>query len=304
MTLNITLATSRGIWQSSDHRLTVNGQPVDDYSIKHLSLTCQDGRALISYTGIGRVYDVDTSEWLRQVIRGVAHSIGETLTLIRDEATRTFGAIAPRNELTFNIGAIIRGHPWTVIITNLIIESSKTGPRCKVGTRFEIAALEVTDANAGVAGVLITGQRDAVSAKDLRLLKRAAQRKPRKPREYEDLLAAVNSRASKHGLYGKFISSSSLTSYMPVDGEGMQTRKHGAGHPREPKAVPIVFRGLDLTQLSQGTFDSLRTSGDAGERREIDRRFIEALGSTLIPQNPLLNRDNLPIPRPKPRRHG
>jgi hypothetical protein len=58
MTLNLTIVSSAGVWQCSDHRLVEldprSGQVVrviDDFSVKHVIFRCPDGSALLAYSG-------------------------------------------------------------------------------------------------------------------------------------------------------------------------------------------------------------------------------------------------------------
>lgn len=55
MTLVITaINRDLGIWQSSDHALTVAGERVDSDWCKQVAVFCEDGRALLGYSGLGR----------------------------------------------------------------------------------------------------------------------------------------------------------------------------------------------------------------------------------------------------------
>jgi hypothetical protein len=49
LTQTITLIADHGIWQSSDMRTSIGGVTKDDYSIKHVTVNCPDGVALLSY---------------------------------------------------------------------------------------------------------------------------------------------------------------------------------------------------------------------------------------------------------------
>ena len=71
MTLNLTIVNSWGIWQCSDGRLVdlSTRKVTDDYSVKHVTLRCPDGVALIAYAGIGRMdKDVEISDWIREIL--------------------------------------------------------------------------------------------------------------------------------------------------------------------------------------------------------------------------------------------
>jgi hypothetical protein len=56
MTLLITIVAPWGIWQCSDHRLTdVTAKIRDDFAPKQVTIIAEDGIALLSYTGLGKI---------------------------------------------------------------------------------------------------------------------------------------------------------------------------------------------------------------------------------------------------------
>ena len=282
MTLNMTIVAPWGIWQSADRRLTnpSTGKVEDDASIKHVAVRCSDGTALITYTGIGRVHDVPTSDWIRHLIRGENRTVDQTLIMIREAATSTFPAIAPGFELTFNIGAFLGKRPWAAVITNRQLNGS-------VQTRFETSAIQVDQHN---PGVMITGTRLAVSAADSSLLTKAARNKPKRTRFYHELLAGVNLRASSHPTYGRLISPTCITVHMPAKGEPVNFRSHdptAAATNQRGGGIPIVLFGIDMTEISSLVTENLlqRQASVVLDEAEASRRREEVAKQSVVPGN-------------------
>ena len=86
MTLIISIASPKGLWQCSDVRLSLNGNPLSKPGMKHIRLNCHDGRALIGYSGVGKVGEIEISKWVRQALRGYKGGIEDTLKMLTDLA--------------------------------------------------------------------------------------------------------------------------------------------------------------------------------------------------------------------------
>src|SRR5215211_246698 len=219
----MTIVAPWGMWQCSDHRVMHlrrkrNRQwavvRTDDYSPKHIQLMCVGGSALLTYSGLGMIGNNHLSDWLRRLVRGPIRTLDETLIRIQEEATATLAGAAAKAEVihAFTIGAILQGHPWAVVITNL-----GWPPGSPPLDRFE-TDMQTTDEP---KALFFGAGRDAVSAEDWALVKRVAARRPRRPEDYSKLLAYVHRRAkhSKHPARHT-ISEACTTSYMPPTGFG------------------------------------------------------------------------------------
>ena len=61
MTLIITMIRPEGIWQSADHRVTRDGQPIDDERPKQLHIICpplpSGPQLLLAFTGLAELPD-------------------------------------------------------------------------------------------------------------------------------------------------------------------------------------------------------------------------------------------------------
>jgi len=268
MTLNLVLVAPWGIWQSSDHRLIDprTGELVDDYSIKHVSVSCADGTALITYTGIGSVKGIHISDWLRGVLRGKSRSLDDSFILIKELATRWISPIsAGKYHLVFNVGAFLTGNAWLVQIGNhqLAADWRSLPPT----PEFHTSAKRIEHEPIAV----ISGARDAVHQKDTALLARVVRRRPKKPTDFHGLLAGINRRASEHPQQGKWITPACVTAHMPPAGEPIETKMHG-WESGEDRTVPIVFRGIDLTDSSQLLSERLKATA-AQTEAELEEEF-------------------------------
>jgi hypothetical protein len=145
MTLLLGIAAPWGMWQSSDHRLTElpSRRLITDASMKHLGIKAVDGRALVTYTGIGRVDGEDVSDWLRKTLRGEDRGLEEIGQVIADRATREIGDAARRHEVmhAFVISAFLRGKPFVVVVANSSTPTAPASPPRTRGRRSQSFAL-------------------------------------------------------------------------------------------------------------------------------------------------------------------
>ena len=254
MSLNITIVAPWGIWQCSDHRLTnlQTGAVYDHYSMKQVTLHCPDGAALITYAGIGNVGTSHVSDWLRRQIRGESYSLDETLILIRERASKWIGPQAASGKYphVFSIGAFFGSAPWVLIITNHVASAEPAK------STFDTCGQRID----GEPLFLVTGMKEAVAPEDIQLLTKVVKKKPRQPDDYHKLLADINCRASKHPKYGRWISPACVTAFMPPKGEPVHVKEHrwdSTGLP-EDRSVPVVFHGIDATDLVNLSRDRLK----------------------------------------------
>ena len=89
MTLIISAVTSRKFYQVSDTRLTKpNGDLFNDFSIKTTLLQCKDAVISISYTGIARLDNLRTDEWLVKILSDF-HAWDKTLFEVSEHIKNT-----------------------------------------------------------------------------------------------------------------------------------------------------------------------------------------------------------------------
>ena len=90
MTLNITILTANVIYQSADFRLwdPARDEVITDSSNKSVSIRMDEWEGALTYTGIGRWGDRDTSEWITEWLTGVGNvSFTDLQELLRAKET-------------------------------------------------------------------------------------------------------------------------------------------------------------------------------------------------------------------------
>jgi hypothetical protein len=301
MTLCMTIVAPWGVWKCSDHRVTyLKRRPnrqwqVDrrvDYSVKHVAVRCPDGAALITYAGLGRINDVDLSDWLRRQVRNESRTVDGMLIRVREAATQDLAGPAKANDIphVFVAGAFLQRRPWWAAITNQL------GPVSSPILDQFVTLAEPAD---NPPRRLVVGNgREAILAEDWALLDRIKNRRPKQPKDYSQVLANIHHRAkhSKHPARD-WISETCTTTFMPpISGdpkqgtglEGMTHWDQSAPSGKTLPASPFVLFGLDLTETSR----VLQEAGQAMEAgqpldpEELDRRFEEAQQRMFEPPTP------------------
>jgi hypothetical protein len=264
MTLTMTIVAPWGVWQSSDHCLTNprTKRPMQDSSVKHIAVLCPDGAALIAYTGLGGVPDIpgpgqllSISDWVREILRGETRSLDNTLIFLRERATETLGPLVSSQQIphTFVIGAFLQGQPWIIQIRNF--HSTKSNEMSPPTNQFITLAQRIGSNPL----ICIAGTKEAVSPVNTAKLAEVATRKPRLPKHYRALLAKINCQASTHRCYGRFVSPSCCTSFMPPAGEPIESEFHRAKpDERKPMVVPLLVFGVDTTETSRALIETMR----------------------------------------------
>lgn len=255
------------------------GKLVDNYSIKHLILRCPDGAALLAYAGAGRIGSVDLSDWLRETLRGETRTLDESFIFIREDATRHLAPILCTHRIfhMFSIGAFLAGRPWVVQIRNFAAQGGVSGGA--VLNRFETVAKEIAGAGQG----FVFGDPQAVSVPDQQRLMALAARRPRRPRDFRNLLAGLNRRAAGTPSGKRSVSPGCVTSYIPPAGEPIESEFHDAVGAPGPLAVPMLLFGIDMTETERtliGRMEAFRGSTgctDAAFQQEIEKAAKEGV---------------------------
>jgi hypothetical protein len=139
---------------------------------------------------------------------------------------------------------VLRGEPFVVAVANTETPFNDQSPALR--RDFKVTPIRVvkpapTFGGAGVA---------AVSPADMKLLRETSQKRPRRPSDYLQLLAAVNRRAAESGRHGsETVSPGCVASYLSPDG-GIETRIFGDdGAEKKIETPPYVWFGIDFTEL-------------------------------------------------------
>ena len=117
MTLLITIVAPWGVWQCSDHRLTDSkGNIHDDFAPKQVTIIAEDGTALLSYTGIGKIGNEYVSDWIAATLTGESKTLMASLDHLRVQLSATVGDSQP---LILNWGAFMSGQVWFGALSNI-----------------------------------------------------------------------------------------------------------------------------------------------------------------------------------------
>lgn len=284
MTINLTIINPFGVWQGSDHRLTDPNTRlvVDDYSIKHVIIRCPDGAALLAYAGIGKVKNLDISDWIRETLRGENRTLDQSFILIRENSTRDLGQLLYKHSIPhmYSIGAFLNGQPWCIQIRNF---NSKAGvPDGSILNHFITAAKPIE--NSGQSFIFGDGEK-AIPKKDRTTFFEMASRKPRQPKEFRDLLATIIRRSAKNMTGEKSISSSCVITYMPPTGEPFESKFYGGDKTHKPLITPMLLFGIDLTELQRGTIGNIHSKDSTKSTKE--KSFDDFAENSVSPKNRL-----------------
>jgi hypothetical protein len=247
VTLNLTLINWHGAWQCSDHRVSIEGRPVDDIATRHVVLRCRDGAALVAYAGAGRKGDHEPYEWMTAILHGDDRTLDESLILLRDAATRDLGPNAASAGIRhmFTVAAFFRGTPWLLQIRNF--QDLASPPR----TNFESSSRQVPEGGGAVSSC---GSSLAVSLEGRKLLEGVAQMRPRKTEDFHGLLYAINRRAAQSPASRGTVSLACSTTFLTPDGERWESFSYDdSGKRRSDPVYPAVNQGVDSAHSMRTT---------------------------------------------------
>lgn len=121
MTLNITILTPEVIYQSADYRLfdTNARKSLPMHSNKTVILMYLDWVGFITYTGIGRVNSKDTSQFVRDWLKGKRDfSFADVVEAIRVNASSWIRGVDPSIEHTFVVAGFVDSKPVAAVVSN------------------------------------------------------------------------------------------------------------------------------------------------------------------------------------------
>jgi hypothetical protein len=259
MTLTVTLINQHGIWQSADCRLTHRGTGavVDDFSVKQVGFKCPDGRATLAYAGSGSFYsaggiEIHLSDWIRQFIRGETYTVEQTLLQIRKRATEDLGhgLLNASLQHMFIVGAHFGGKLWQIQIRNFsVTREHGVGP---LQREFVVATQEARRDQ-----YVVCPWPWILSRADFDLLMKVGGKRPRKPKEFSDLLAGINLRTANANRV-KYVSPQCITTYLPVtETDGMQNQCHNFPPDAPSIVVPFLLFGIDGTETMRRLMDAM-----------------------------------------------
>jgi len=250
MTLNITLITSQGFYQSSDFRLVdlSTNQPCDDHSNKSVPISYPSWLGSLTYTGIGSWDHHETSELVASWLLGTNDPTPfEVAEIVREQAQKLFVVIhrqlrKPQRH-SFVLTDFHEARAELYVISNF---QNAYGSITKVpGTVFEVTSQYVKAG--GAPRLVITGVSGAVTRLQREHLLHLARKHPDDPARIRRALRTVNAIASKSRESQGWISPECSSISMRPDGSmASELGSEGArsGHQ--------LLNGVDLgTQLNR-----------------------------------------------------
>jgi len=255
---------------------------------EQVCLRCTDGAALLAYTGVGTLRvgkepeTVRVSDWIRQILRGESRTVDQSLIYLRERATADLGPACEKDGIrhVFTVGAFLQGRPWAVQIRNFRFSPGVLGPPAR---GFVTVAEQVADGGRFVA----LGTPDVVPPADLRTLHRLANIKPRQPKEFRKLLAAVNRRAAATKPDGGYVSPHCTTAYLPPTGEPFERELHDVQGAPSPVVIPFLLFGIDTTESHEVMARSARAARDGGSIPSEELDYDRAGRESVTARNPL-----------------
>jgi tetratricopeptide (TPR) repeat protein len=232
VTLNITVATNRCIYQCADYRLLDlrTGRTFDFETQKIIFVHTSRWSATVCFAGVGRTATIDVSQWLAE--RAAAISSMDPFDRLLDELLKAdkwlSTAPAPYNRHSFSVGAFVGSDPVFALVSNFEVPSGLAldTPSARLSLYQERPSKPVT---------FVSGQKTALSRAARRRLAAFAARNPQ-PANMYSALAQANREAARHS---RHISPACFTAHVTNTGEG-GGRPHGTGDRQLPSAFPTA----------------------------------------------------------------
>lgn len=267
MTLNITILTRRAIYQSADFRLVsmATGDPVGDSS-KRVTVDYQSWRGFITYTGVGRIGDEDTSEVTKNWLEGARDlSFDDVAERLRKRGSAWLLAVAPGVRHTFILAGFVDSVATVAIVSNF--EDGIGRPRSVARDRLAVSRV----ATRSHPIVIVTGQAAAVSRTYRRWLTHLAERHGYEAARIRAAIAEVNRRAARD-------SREKVSAACVVYSQDPHGRSSGQtfGEPRPDGG--ILNQGEDLMRRIRPVLDAQYGAGQWG--------MIQSATATSGPHGP------------------
>ncbi|GEM_PF-3188917 len=251
MSLVISVLSHHGLWQSTDHQLSREGEPIPDPSLKNIYLEEEDGKAMIAYAGVGSVDKMHISEWIRGVLRGKKRNLVDHLNVLRDAANRKLLPICKRYRTphTFSIAAYKNDRPTLYVITNHIIQDGIH----KIGDEFDLRQLVLSDMpyrfviNVEGQGALAVSKTEGQDLITKTIRRRAA--KLLLGKDVAAVLARLNAKASQDKRSEGTVSQNCMVTYLASPTDGMDTYFYGWDANVKKPMTQHLGRGYDVTNI-------------------------------------------------------
>ncbi len=245
MTLNITVLTSKAIYQSADYRLfdATTQKPLSIPSDKTILLHQSDWVGFITYTGIGRVGTKNTSAFVRDWLVGLGSaSFDEVVDAVRHKASSWIQKVAPSQEHTFVVAAFLGGKPTAAVVSNF--QKWHGADLSSVSKSFFTSAIVASHR----PEVIVTGVRDAVPRLRRRALQKLAASHPDDHARIRRALAKVTENGAQR--YPDWISDDCYVYSQDRNGRGSA---ESFGNPHSNPTT--LTRGIDTSQIIKPTLE-------------------------------------------------
>lgn len=213
MTLNITVATRRCIYQSADYRLLDlrTGTTTDFDTQKIVLINAFTWSAIVCFAGVGRTHELDVGEWLAERVGAI--QANDSFARLFEELLKAndwLSAVpAPHNRHSFSVGAFVGSDPVFALVSNFEQPSGLSAPTAS-------PSLSVFEVRPTKPKTFVSGQKQAVSRPARRRLTALAARDLEPQRMYS-ALAEVNRDVA---MQTPLVSPACFTAHVRLTGEG------------------------------------------------------------------------------------
>lgn len=213
MTLNITVASPRCIYQCADYRLLdwTTGE-LTDFETQKIALVNNPGwTATVCFAGVGRTLRVDVGHWLAEVVDAVEPDDPFERLLERLQSADEWLAEVPSpwNRHSFSVGAFVGGRAHFALVSNFEAINARPLPQAR-------GSLSVSLLRPAFASTFVSGNVRALSRHERRQLSKLVAKDPSPQRVY-DAMASLNLVASGRS---QVISPACFTTHVRLTGEG------------------------------------------------------------------------------------
>lgn len=214
MTLNITVATSKCIYQCADYQMTdmTTRMPADGGIQKIFIVNSFGWSASVCYSGVAKYSDVvDVEQWLADAIGDLnpKESFDRLIENLLKADEWLKKVPAPNNRHSFSVGAFIGIKPVFALVSNF---ETLTG----LAAANAAPSLSVHRSEPTKARVYVSGERGDVTRPMRRRLEGLARGEP----DHEDMYAALVEVNSEVASKCASVSKSCFTSHVRLTGEG------------------------------------------------------------------------------------
>lgn len=213
MTLNITVATPRRIYQSADYRLLDwTTKKLTDFETQKIFLvTKSEWMATVCFAGIGRTPRVNVGDWVAERLGEISHEEPfEILLELLKKADEWIADVQPPHNMhTFSIGAFVRSDPIFALVSNFEAVGQKP-------LEIPLQYLSVSTTKPVSTKVFASGQVQAVTRLERKQLTGMAK-STSDVQLMHAALAKINKAVSTRT---QFVSAACFTTHLSLTGQG------------------------------------------------------------------------------------